>query len=153
MPSSRRQVQKAVVMVYTKISDRIMTKDQSGFTIVELLTSIIVAAVFVGIFYQMYVILVGVNANARNLSQASNIAYANMRKYPTAASTGLTCSASSTSLINSTSNTTYPELGPITENVTASFPYGCTAIYDVIKLVSTVTYGNNYKVSHATFVN
>ena len=129
---------------------------QSGFTIVELLTTIIIATLFVGIFYQLYVVLVTVNANARNVSQASNIAYSNMRRYPTTASTGLTCSTSSTNLISTSNvtNTTYPELGPISETVTASFPYGCTAIYDVIKLVSTVTYGSSgYKVSYATFVN
>lgn len=137
-----------------------MNRDESGFTVAELLVTIIVAALFVGIFYQLYVVLVGVNANARNLAQASNVAYANMRRYPTAASVasvGITCASpgGDGNLKNTTGqNTTYPELGQITETVTASYPYGCTAIYDVIKLVSTVTYGaSSYKVSYATYVN
>jgi prepilin-type N-terminal cleavage/methylation domain-containing protein len=132
-----------------------MNTKESGFTVVELLTTIVVAAVFVGVFYNMFVILIGVNATARNVSQASNLAYSNMRRYPTAASTALTCSTSSTNLLNTTSiDSDYPELGTITETVTASFPYGCTAVYDVIKLVSVVTYGTNpKKVSYATYVN
>lgn len=131
-----------------------MSTKQSGFTIVELLTTVIVAAIFVGVFYQMFVVLVGVNANARNVAQASNLAYSNMRRYPTAASTGLTCSASSTNLINTTgTDSDYPELGPVTETVTASYPYGCAAVYDVIKLVSVVTYRGTTKVSYATYVN
>lgn len=131
-----------------------MSTQQSGFTVVELLTSIIVAALFVGVFYQLFVVLVSVNASARNMSQASSLAYANMRRYPTSASTGQTCSTNTVSLINTSGpDGSYPELGSVTEVVTASFPYGCTAIYDVIKLVSTVTYGTNSKVSHATYVN
>ncbi|MBI3494460.1 prepilin-type N-terminal cleavage/methylation domain-containing protein [Candidatus Saccharibacteria bacterium] len=131
-----------------------MSTKQSGFTIIELLTTIIVAALFVGVFYQMFVILVGVNANARNVAQASNLAYSNMRRYPTAASTGLTCSASSTNLLNTTGvDSDYSELGSVTETVTASYPYGCSAVYDVIKLVSVVTYRGATKVSYATYVN
>ena len=131
-----------------------MSTKQSGFTIVELLTTIIVAALFVGVFYQMFVILVGVNANARNVAQASSLAYSNMRRYPTAASTGRTCSASSTNLLNTTGvDSDYPELGSVTETVTASYPYGCSAVYDVIKLVSVVTYRGTTKVSYATYVN
>lgn len=131
-----------------------MSTQQSGFTVVELLTSIIVAALFVGVFYQLFVVLITVNASARNMAQASSLAYSNMRRYPTAASTSLTCSTNSTSLLNTTgSETSYPDLGSVTETVTASYPYGCTAIYDVVKLVSTVRYGTNSKVSHATYVN
>lgn len=132
-----------------------MNTQQSGFTVVELLVTIIVAALFVGIFYNMFVILVGVNASARNISQSSDLAYSNMRRYPTAASTALSCSGSSTNLLNVTGvDSSYPELGTITETVTASYPYGCTAVYDVIKLVSVVTYGSNSKkVSYATYVN
>ncbi len=132
-----------------------MNTQQSGFTVVELLVTIIVAALFVSVFYNMFLILVGVNSNARNVSQASDLAYSNMRRYPTAASTALTCSGSSTSLLNTTgTDSDYPELGTITETVTASYPYGCAAVYDVIKLVSVVTYGtNSTKVSYATYVN
>jgi len=132
-----------------------MSTKQSGFTVVELLVTIVVAALFVGVFYNMFVILVGVNSNARNISQASNLAYSNMRRYPTAASTGLTCSASSTNLVNTTGiDSDYPDLGSVTETVTASYPYGCSAVYGVIKLVSVVTYGTSVsKVSYATYVN
>ncbi len=136
-----------------------MYKQQSGFTVAELLTTIIVAALFVAMFYELYVILVGVNANARNTAQASNLAYANMRRYPTAASTGLTCSASTTYLKGASTsslvtNSGYQDLGPVDEDVIATFPYGCSAIYDVIKLVSVVTYKNGtLKLSYSTYVN
>lgn len=141
-----------------------MNKRQSGFTVIELLVTIIVAALFVGVFYQMYVILVTINANARNTAQASNLSYSNMRRYPTASSTGLNCQTTTaqpggvsylkgSSTPNFVTNGDYQELGPVSEVVVASFPYGCSAIYDVIKLVSTVTYGRNSKVSYATYVN
>ncbi|MDO8335250.1 MAG: type II secretion system protein [Candidatus Saccharibacteria bacterium] len=141
-----------------------MSKKQSGFTVVELLTTIIVAALFVAVFYQMFVILVTVNANARNVAQASSLAYSNMRRYPSAASTGLSCTTTTaqpggisyllgSSNPTSTPNGDYQDLGSVTEVVTASYPYGCSAIYDVIKLVSVVTYGNGKKISYATYVN
>lgn len=137
-----------------------MNTKQSGFTVVELLTTIIVATLFVATFYQMFVVLVGVNATARSISQANSLAYSNMRRYPTAASitaTGITCASPGTTgnLLNSTGPdlVNYPELGVRSEVVTASFPYGCAAVYDVIKIVSTVTYGTNSRVSHATYVN
>lgn len=133
---------------------------QSGFTIVELLVTIIVAALFISVFYNMFLILVGINSNARNVAQASDLAYANMRRYPTAATvtgTGITCASpgGSGNLLSTTgTDSNYPELGTVTETVTASYPYGCTAVYDVIKLVSVVTYGSNStKVSYATYVN
>ncbi len=137
-----------------------MNTQQSGFTVVELLVTIIVASLFVGIFYNMFVILVGVNASARNISQASDLAYSNMRRYPTAATvtaTGITCVSpgGSGNLLNTTGiDSSYPELGTITETLTASYPYGCTAVYDVVKLVSVITYGSSSKkVSYATYVN
>ena len=135
-----------------------MKTQQSGFTIVELLVTIITAVLFVGVFYQLFVVLVTVNADARNAAQASNLAYSNMRRYPTVASTSLTCSGTSTYLKGSATpnlvtNNAYQELGPVDETVIASFPYGCTAIYDVVKLVSTVTYGKGLKISHATYIN
>ncbi len=137
-----------------------MNTQQSGFTVIELLVTIVVAALFVGIFYNMFVILIGVNASARNISQASDLAYSNMRKYPTTATitaTGISCASpgGSGNLLNTTGiDSTYPELGTITETLTASYPYGCTAMYDVIKLVSVITYGtSSTKVSYATYVN
>lgn len=142
-----------------------MRKDQSGFTIVELLVTVITAAMFVGMFYQLFVVLVNINATARNTAQASDLAYSNLRLYPTAASTGLTCNtatnvSTTVNLIPATGSpvaavdSDYTELGSVTEQVTAQFPYGCSAVYNVVKLVSTVTYGTSaYKVSYATYVN
>ncbi len=142
-----------------------MNTKQSGFTIVELLITVITAAMFVGMFYQLYVVLVGINATARSTAQASDLAYSNLRLYPTVISTGLTCNtatnvSSTVNLIPSSGSPTaavssnYPELGSVTQQVTAQFPYGCSAVYNVVKLVSTVTYGTaSYKVSYATYVN
>ena len=142
-----------------------MNKKQSGFTIVELLVTVITAAMFVAMFYQLYVVLVGINATARNTAQASDLAYSNLRLYPTVVSTGLTCNAGTnvSTTVNliptsgsptAVTNSNYPELGAVTEQLTAQFPYGCAAVYNVVKLVSTVTYGStSYKVSYATYVN
>lgn len=142
-----------------------MKTKQSGFTIVELLVTVITAAMFVGMFYQLFVVLVGINSTARNTAQASDLAYSNLRRYPDVASTGLTCNTSTnvSTTVNlipasgsptATVNANYPELGAVIEQVTAQFPYGCSAVYNVVKLVSTVTYGtSSYKVSYATYVN
>ncbi len=142
-----------------------MNTKQSGFTIVELLITVITAAMFVAMFYQLYVVLVGINATARSTAQASDLAYSNLRLYPTVISTGLTCNpatnvSSTVNLIPASGSPTaavssnYPELGSVTQQVTAQFPYGCAAVYNVVKLVSTVTYGTaSYKVSYATYVN
>ncbi len=142
-----------------------MNTKQSGFTVVELLVTIITAAMFVAMFYQLYIVLVGINATARSTAQASDLAYSNLRLYPTVISTGKTCDVLTN--VNSTVNlipasgspvaavdSNYQELGAVTQQVTAQFPYGCSAVYNVVKLVSTVTYGtSSFKVSYATYVN
>lgn len=137
-------------------------EQSAGFTIVELLITIIVAALFVTMFYQMFVVLVQMNADARRNTQASDLAYSNMRRYPTVVSTGLACvdSTTITSLIPAGGSPTtaidpvYPELGPVAEQVTAQFPYGCSVNYNLIKLVSTVKYNNGTAtLSHATYIN
>lgn len=140
----------------------INTKQSEGFTVVELLVTIIVAAMFVTMFYQLFVTLVQMNADARRNTQASDLAYSNMRRYPTVVSTGLTCvdATTITNLIPASGSPTtatdsdYPELGPVTEQVTAQFPYGCSVNYNLIKLESTVMYKNNtLTLSHATYIN
>lgn len=137
-------------------------KQSAGFTIVELLVTVIVAAMFAVMFYQLFVTLIQINSGARQATQVSDLAYSNMRRYPTVASTNLAC-VNSTTITNlipasgspvSATNSNYPELGSVTEQLTAQFPYGCSANYNLIKLVSTVKYkGNTLTISHATYIN
>lgn len=150
------------IMLSPKNYSQIKFQKSAGFTVVEMLVTVIVAAMFVAAFYQLFVILVQINAQARQTAQASDLAYSNMRRYPTATSTALACvdSTTVTNLIPASGSPTaaidtdYPELGSVTEQLTAQFPYGCSSNYNLIKLVSTVKYNSNMRtVSHATYVN
>lgn len=130
--------------------------NQSGFTVVELLVTVLVAAMFAVMFYATYITIIRVNTDTRRSAQASDLAYANLRRYPTIASTNTGCSSSSTTIrsITDTASTDYPQLGKVTELVTVDFPYGCSDGGGLAKITSTVKYKNNTIImSHAAYVN
>lgn len=131
-----------------------MNNKQSGFTIIELLVTIIVASLFIGIFYQLYVGLVQLNSSARRDASASNLAFSNLRRYPDATSTGIgSCpgASSETPLDSPTAaNANHPELGPVSETVTAS----CSGAGDTVLILSVVIYSNGAsKATYSTYVN
>lgn len=133
-----------------------MKNTQSGFTVVELLVTILVTAIFITIFFQSYNTLIQVNADTRTNAQARDLAYTNLRRYPTIASTGKTCSVSSQNLSNTVNVTVhnYPQLGKVSEEVKIDFPYSCTTGDGIAKITSIVKYKNNsITVSHVTYVN
>ncbi len=130
------------------------TTDQkeAGFTVVELLVTLLVASLFIAMFYQLYVTLVQLNAYARRDAAANNLAYANLRRYPTAASTGLACPGGSpVTLINASgTNSNYPNLTSITETTTGS----CSGNGDNVLVVSEVSYANaTLKATYAAYVD
>jgi len=134
---------------------------QSGFTLIEVLVAVVVAALFITAFSQMYIIQSRIAKDMKTFDKADMLAYSNLRTYAYGkAPTWFTCSHTSTNpdavvLINSTD----PVEGlpsPVTQNVTATAPYDCggasgTTGYP-IKVVSTVTYGPDGRtVTHATY--
>lgn len=130
------------------------TKEQ-GFTVIEMLVTVIVASIFAFMFYQLFLSSTRLNDGARRDAVASEIAYSNLKKYPTAASVGGTANcaspAATTTLLNNT--TSYPDLGDVTETVTISWPFACTSP-DIVKVESQVSYkGGAKKVSYANYLN
>jgi len=121
---------------------------QAGFSAVELLIALFVAAAFIATGYQLYSIIVKNGAEVRNRSVASNIAYDNLRRYvPT--DNGTTCVATSTPsptpTIPAGTGLTSPSI-----TVTLSCPYG--AAVTITKVEVSVKYGTpQQEVVHAIY--
>lgn len=129
-----------------------MNEKQAGFTVVELLVTILVASLFIGMFYQLYTAMVQLNATARRDAQANDLAFSNLRRYPTGSSTGVTCPGGSPVVVLETTvgDSSYPELGSVTEKITAS----CSGSADTVLVLSEVLYSNSAaKATYATYVN
>lgn len=153
-------------------------KSSDGFTAVELLVTIIVAALFAVSFYQLFIVVNQSTAAARNRATASDLAYSYLRKYASAGVTPddwspkFTCStASGSSNTNdrsvnanaagttlASSSLTPDATGlprPITYSVVALAIYGCagTNLNKPIRVEATVTFGpQNTTIKHATYV-
>lgn len=121
---------------------------QSGFSAVELLITLFIAAAFISTGYQLYSVIIQNSESAREKAKASNIAYDNLRRYaPQATGPCSTVTPSPTPAIPSGSN-----LPNASISVTITCPYGTSL--GLSKITSTVTYGNPQEsVTHALFVN
>jgi prepilin-type N-terminal cleavage/methylation domain-containing protein len=121
---------------------------QSGFSAVELLITLFIAAAFVATGYQLYSVIIQNSESAREKAKASNIAYDNLRRYaPQATNPCSTATPSPTPTIPSGSN-----LPNASISVVISCPYGTSL--GLSKVTATVTYGNPQEsVIHALFVN
>lgn len=137
---------------------------QSGFSTVELLVSLFIAAAFVTIFYQLFVVIDRLASDGYQRSVASNLAYANLRMYATTDSpTWFVCDNSSdlktypsgTGQVLLTGTVTADLPPPVTRSVIATAPYGCAATGSgmPVRIESLITYGpQNKKVNHTTYV-
>ncbi len=135
--------------------------EQSGFTLVEVLVTIIVATLFVVTISQLTTAQSKVTSNVNAYNTADLLAYNNLRTYAYGkAPTWFDCNYTGANpdamtLIAKTD----PVAGlpaPVTQSVIATAPYGCgggsSGIGYPIKVVSTVTYGPSAKVVvHATY--
>ena len=141
-----------------------------GFTVIEALITVIVASFFLLAITVLYTAVTRASATTRNRSDASDIAYAELRQYVYSGAkppSGFTCNASNdlTSNVNAAgspltgnvtvppSKTTLPQ--PVTYSVVALFPYGCSVAAAGAPLLirSTVTYGaSNLTITHAEYV-
>ncbi len=120
---------------------------QTGFTAVELLITLFVAAAFLVTGYQLYSIIIKDSGQTRAQERASNVAYDYLRRYsagvanPCVAGTPLNNSAISVSGINAA-----------TATVSISCPYSSSLTVskvDVVILYNTP----QQKVEYATYVN
>jgi len=120
---------------------------QSGFTAVELLITLFVAAAFLIAAYQLFNVVIKDGGNARAQSRAANVAYDYMRRYTTSAT--IPCSAQ-TPLTNS--SVTVDGLTNAMITVALSCPTFSTN--DISKVDVTVTYNTpTQTVKYSTFVN
>ena len=128
-------------------------KKQSGFTAVELLITLFVAAAFLVTGYQLYTIIIKDSGNTRAQARAANVAYDYIRRYspsasnPCAASTPVSNASISVSGLQNvtvTVNFTCPYSPPVSP---ASAPT-ITAI-DVVVSYNTPQQSVEYK----TYVN
>lgn len=143
------------------------TRYDQGFTIIEVLVTLIVAAIFITTILQVYLLQTQISTQTRAYTSADLLAYNNLRTYANGQSptwfqcnyTGTNTSPDPQILIDPdpTKNpVTDPYIpAPATQSVVATAPYGCggsSRLGYPIQIVSTVTYGpDNVKVTHATF--
>lgn len=136
---------------------------QAGFTVVEMMVTIVVGAMYAMVFSGLYVVVSAQTSAANQRAVASDLAYSNLRKYhTTVAPAWFVCDANSDLitypsatgqvLMNSAVTGLANIQPPVQQAVKAFAPQGCGAQMPV-KVVSTVTYGASSRtVTHATYV-
>src|SRR3990167_9564140 len=123
---------------------------QAGFSAVELLITLFIAAIFLLAGYQLWGYVQRAGAEADQLAKASNIAYDYLRRE---ANKPITTCSSSTPV----NNVSVPagEMGDLPANTTITVVVSCPAGLNNIKRVqSTVRYGSEPKeVVHAIYAS
>jgi len=145
------------------------THRNAGFTVVEVIVTLVVIAIFLAAFFQTFILLTSQRVKVARQAAASDIAYTNLRKV-VARPTGLSCDATNgytlLSSTNGTDDTTRffrsendSTLGQQrTQRVIAYPTAGCTSFAtSPVKIVSTVTFDNNspggaVEVVHASYI-
>jgi len=137
-----------------------MKANAKGFTLVEVLITVVVATLFIVAFSQLHIAQSRISSTMNAYTKADLLAYNNLRIYANGkAPTWFECTYASGSpvpmnLLTSTDAAGLPT--PVSQTVVATAPYGCgggsSGIGYPIKVVSTVTYGSDAKVIvHATY--
>ena len=128
-------------------------KENEGFTVVELLVTLFVAALFVLSGWQLYTVVTARSAESQQESEAGNLAYSLLRSWEWGANEY----ASATACTSSTAATPIsplPDTGSLPEPVEIKMSR-CNPIAGVNmnRIVVTVTYGpDDVEVSHGIFV-
>lgn len=136
-----------------------MKNQAQGFTIVEMLVTLFVGVLLVGVFYQLFVSIVQYGNNSRRDATASTVVNQILKKYPstTSVSTALggsipACPTTSEVLPGPDQSGTDLSLGSFTRSLTACSPY--TASPSVTLLKATVIYNNGTSsIKQAIYVN
>lgn len=148
-------------MVYHRASRQIQGRTSAGFTVIEILVTVVVAALFVITITQLHITQSKVVSIMTSLDSADLLAYNNLRTFAYGkAPSWFQCIYASGSpqpmtLLNITDDVDgIPS--PVIQSVVATAPYGCggssTTIGYPIRVVSKVTYGSDARtVVHATY--
>jgi prepilin-type N-terminal cleavage/methylation domain-containing protein len=119
---------------------------QSGFTVIELLITLFIAAAFLVAGFQLYSAIIKDGGQTRGEARASNVAYDYLRRY-----TGLTSTPCVASTPVNNSAITVSGISSVIVNVTISCPYVATTT--ISKINVTVTYNNpTQTVKYSTYV-
>lgn len=111
-----------------------MNASESGFTVVELLVTLVVAVLLLGSGYQLYTTVLRDSGGTQRRANADNAAYQLLREYQ--ANVGATCTASNaTPSVPSTAG-----LPGSTASVAITCPYGTSSSISLVRV--TVTYNN-----------
>lgn len=105
---------------------------EQGFTAIELLIALFIAAAFIFSGYQLYSVVLKDGNDARLRSRASNVAYGNLQKYAPNITTPCT-------VISPITPTAPTDLPSASVSVTFSCPYGTSSTTSRIQAV--VSYG------------
>jgi Tfp pilus assembly protein PilV len=119
---------------------------QSGFSAVELLITLFIAAAFIGTGTQIYSVVIQNSDEARTRAKASNIAYENLQRYaPKATNPCTSLAANPTPTIPADSGLTNTAI-----SVNTTCPYGATP---TSKVTVSVKYDTPQKeIIHVLFV-
>lgn len=125
--------------------------NEAGFSAVELLITLFIAAAFLLTGYQLYGIIIEDGGNARVQAKASNIAYDNLRKYtPFASNPCATYTPSPQPSVPAGSG--LPSPSSIQVNITCPSGLGTTSVSKVQVVVKYGTASPQEEVVHAVFV-
>lgn len=132
--------------------------EEKGFTAIELMITIVVAAIFLFAGYQLYIQVTRDSLVADKFTRVSNVAYEQLRKQLTdsAAAAPGGCDAASQKTV--TGSQTVSRVGTVSLSSVIDCPYGTTPgnLTDVFHVTVTATYTDNGQtktVSHAGYGN
>ena len=136
----------------------IKTTKQSGFTTVELLVTLFVAAIFLMSGYQLYAMIIKNNGEASARAKATNVAYQYLQTYKTDTTAvknpcGVSSYHNPTGTNIDTSGLSNPS---ITISISCPYTTSTPAITSISKLTVTVSYiyaGITQQITNATYVN
>ncbi|QHN43108.1 prepilin-type N-terminal cleavage/methylation domain-containing protein [Candidatus Mycosynbacter amalyticus] len=151
-------------------------RSDTGFTLVEMLVTVVLIGIFIAFFVQMFRAGAAQQASIVRQAKANNLAYSNLSKFPRASSISpaYVCDTSTNTSTNQNNLTINPNaagtlilsdasankeptdsaLPNATQEVRAYSPQGCGS-NALVKLISTVTYGftgQQTDASYATYV-
>ena len=122
-------------------------KEQQGFSAIELLIALFVAAAFVAAGYQLYSVIIKSGGETQQRSMASDLAYNTMRRY---------ASQASSQCVSSTVTEPVPAdsgvPGPTLMTIYNTCPYGSGKM--VTKVLVSLKYGTpQQEMIHAIYTN
>lgn len=134
-----------------------MSRSDAGFTLIEALVSVIVAAIFILAMTELYIAQLSLATSTSAYDQVDQLAYNNLRAYADGRKpTWFSCTGPSSSpnpqvLMNNIPTTVPSVRGSVIQRVVATAPFGCgDNIVRPILVTSSATYGGR-TITHATY--